>query len=150
MKLPVEFLEGVAIRLAAVDVLHEGDDGHRGLQGLGQPGDKQCGGGAVLRGDYAGAPGNARIPIRHRSPGVLGTIGVATQPQIPTGQQYRRRQALGEQYIHPMADQGRCNCLGYTSSLRHLENPPDHASPLLASANRYIIRTYELQWQALS
>ncbi|KCB30458.1 hypothetical protein L543_3247 [Bordetella hinzii L60] len=110
--LMVQLLEGIAVGLVAVDILHQRDHGHRSLQRFGQRRHQQRGRRAVLRGHDPGLAAHAGIGVRHIPPRVLLAIRHLADAELAAGQMHQRGQALPEQEFHAVALQAGGDAMG--------------------------------------
>lgn len=101
----VELLKGIAVTIGQWNVLHQGQNGYRGSQGLRQRRHQKGRSGSVLRGDYPDPPADAGVAVGHCATSVLGPIGDLTDTVRGRRQKQRRRQALSEDVGDPMASQ---------------------------------------------
>ncbi|MCY1369202.1 hypothetical protein D9M69_562270 [compost metagenome] len=71
----IQVLEGIPIRLIALDILHKRNDRHAGFQRLGKRRHKQRCRRAILRRDDTDLAGNPGIAVGHRTAHILLPVG---------------------------------------------------------------------------
>ena len=99
----VELLEGVAVALGAMHLLHDRDHRDRRLERLRQARHQEGGGGPVLRGDDRHLVGDAGIGVGHRGAGILGAIADLADAELRRDQMQQRGNALAEHHLDAMA-----------------------------------------------
>ncbi len=94
----VQLLEGIAVALRPMDLLHDRDHGNRCLERLGEPGHEKGGGRPVLRGDHRHLVGDAGIGVGHRRAGILRAIADLADAELGRDEMQQGRDALAEHH----------------------------------------------------
>ena len=102
----VELLERVAVRLGALDLLHQGDDRDARFQGFGQRRHQQRCGGTILRRDHRDLARPARVAVGHCAAHVLLPVGELANADGFAGQDDGGRQALAKDDFDPVPHEG--------------------------------------------
>jgi hypothetical protein len=99
----VKVLKGIPVRLVALDILHQCDYRHTGLQGLGKRWHKQGCRGTVLGCDDTDPAGNTGVPVGHRAAHIFLPVSDLSNADRLGGENDGRWKALAENQFHVVA-----------------------------------------------